>query len=62
MKKLIVVCLMAFSFTSCFFHAHSYLMEERGTRRLIVVTECQSFKIGQMVEEGRGLYTVIREY
>lgn len=59
MKKLIIIASVICSFTSCSSHIHTYLMEERGTRHLISVTEWASYKIGDIVEEGRGLYTVV---
>lgn len=58
MKKLIVIAAVLCSLTSCV-KAHTYLLEERGTRRLMPVTEWADWKVGQIVEEGRSTYTVV---
>lgn len=63
MKKLLVIAAVLCSLTSCIGgHLHTYLLEERGTKTLLPVTEWADWKVGQIVEEGRGIYVVVVRY
>lgn len=61
MKLLIICTLFALSLSSCF-GTKTYLMKEIHTRELRTITDWGNFKVGQIVEEGRGQYVVVEIY
>lgn len=62
MKKVIIIAALSLSFCSCYCGTHLYYMEEIGTHRPLLVRDWGNYKIGQIVEEGRGTYKVISVY